>query len=304
MKKLVLVLVLLVASVGISAQSVTSHTVQRGESIESIAQKYGISVNDLISANPDAKDYFFIGMKLSIPEKSVKINTIAKEKTSISPEPSTDELEETKHHNNTEVRKSIYYGIMAGYSMNNYTGKDAKDYDINSGFHVGVFSGCNISSYFFLEAGLVLATKGYKNEITESSGEYWQDDDANYDANLTVKMKTYNLEMPIYCGLKFNEFFIKAGPYINYAISGKKTTKGTNTFYEDIHSSETESVNLSQKIKDMKNYNYFNYGVVASIGYMSNNIIVSGSFQRGFGKIFKKSKQYEQNIMFSIGYIF
>lgn len=69
MKKLVLVLVLLVASVGISAQSVTSHTVQRGESIESIAQKYGISVSDLISANPDAKDYFFVGMKLSIPQK-------------------------------------------------------------------------------------------------------------------------------------------------------------------------------------------------------------------------------------------
>lgn len=70
MKKLVLVLVLLVASVGISAQSVTSHTVQRGESIESIAQKYGISVSDLISANPDAKDYFFVGMKLTIPAKS------------------------------------------------------------------------------------------------------------------------------------------------------------------------------------------------------------------------------------------
>ena len=70
MKKLVLVLILLVASVDISAQSVTTHTVQRGETIESIAKKYGVSVSDLQQANPSTKDYFYAGMKLFIPHKT------------------------------------------------------------------------------------------------------------------------------------------------------------------------------------------------------------------------------------------
>lgn len=307
MKNFVLATLLFFTTLYVQAQSITTHTVQRGETIESVAQKYGVSVADLTQANPDLSEYFFVGMKLTIPEKKTGNSAVVDKKPSTPSVPSESSVEETKEisfDDNTSINNSIYYGIYAGYSMNKYTGKDAKDYDMNSGFHVGVFVGQNISSIFFIESGLGLATKGYKYKIKESSGEYWQDDDANYDTNLTEKMKTYNIEMPLYFGLKFDDFFIKGGPYINYAISGKKTTSGTNTFYEDIHSSETEKISSSHKIKDLKNYNDFNYGVVASVGFMSGNVIISGSFQRGFNKIFKKSKQYEQNILFSIGYVF
>lgn len=46
----------------------TIHIIKRGETIESVANKYGISIEDLIKANPSANDYFYIGMKLTIPD--------------------------------------------------------------------------------------------------------------------------------------------------------------------------------------------------------------------------------------------
>lgn len=69
MKTLFLSFALMLASLSMSAQTSQSHTVQRGETIESVAKKYGISVSDLQQANPSTKDYFYTGMKLVIPRK-------------------------------------------------------------------------------------------------------------------------------------------------------------------------------------------------------------------------------------------
>lgn len=46
------------------------HTVQRGETLASIAKSYNVSVDDILEANPDAKNLFFTGMVLVIPEAS------------------------------------------------------------------------------------------------------------------------------------------------------------------------------------------------------------------------------------------
>lgn len=47
-----------------------SHTIQRGETLESIAEKYQITVQALKQANPEASEFFYVGMKLIIPAKS------------------------------------------------------------------------------------------------------------------------------------------------------------------------------------------------------------------------------------------
>ncbi len=60
----------MLASLSMSAQTSQSHTVQRGETIESVAEKYGISVSDLQQANPSTVEYFYAGMKLVIPRKT------------------------------------------------------------------------------------------------------------------------------------------------------------------------------------------------------------------------------------------
>lgn len=72
MKKILVCLFMLLPFTAIMGQQV-SHTVQRGETLESIARKYNVSVYALKQANPDAKDLIYTGMKLQIPnEKSTK----------------------------------------------------------------------------------------------------------------------------------------------------------------------------------------------------------------------------------------
>lgn len=74
MKRPLFVLLSLLFTIGIYAQSTITHTVQRGETIESVAQKYGVSVYALQQENPDTKEYFYVGMKLTIPPKT-KVST-------------------------------------------------------------------------------------------------------------------------------------------------------------------------------------------------------------------------------------
>lgn len=75
MKKLFFSFALMLASLSMSAQTSKSHIVQRGETIESVANKYGISISDLQQANPSTRDYFYAGMKLVIPHKTNMQNT-------------------------------------------------------------------------------------------------------------------------------------------------------------------------------------------------------------------------------------
>lgn len=57
------------------AQSQTvTHVVQRGETLESIAESYKVSVEDINKANPNADGIVYVGMKLNIP-------TISKQQT-------------------------------------------------------------------------------------------------------------------------------------------------------------------------------------------------------------------------------
>ncbi len=44
------------------------HTVQRGESLESIARTYRTTVDAIIQANPGCESAFYVGLKLNIPE--------------------------------------------------------------------------------------------------------------------------------------------------------------------------------------------------------------------------------------------
>lgn len=75
MKKIFATLsILFIGILPIVAQTV-EHVVERGETISSIASKYKISESQLLEANPTAKDLFYAGMVLTIP--NVMENTIA-----------------------------------------------------------------------------------------------------------------------------------------------------------------------------------------------------------------------------------
>ena len=70
-KKMILSVLLCTVCVFTMAQSQTvTHVVQRGETIESSAEYYKVSVEDINKANPNADGIVYVGMKLNIPTSS------------------------------------------------------------------------------------------------------------------------------------------------------------------------------------------------------------------------------------------
>lgn len=66
-----LIVFMALCCLAIMAQQEKKHTIQRGETIESIAKKYDITVTDLQEANPNLNKFFFVGMKINIPSKTL-----------------------------------------------------------------------------------------------------------------------------------------------------------------------------------------------------------------------------------------
>lgn len=68
MKKILLMIAFIIA-IGINcAMANRTHTVQKGESIESISKMFQISEEELCAANPGIETLFYIGLKLNIPD--------------------------------------------------------------------------------------------------------------------------------------------------------------------------------------------------------------------------------------------
>lgn len=70
MKQFIMTAVISSASILAMAQTSTvTHIVQRGETIESIAEYYHVSVDDINKANPNTEGLVYVGMKLMVPVK-------------------------------------------------------------------------------------------------------------------------------------------------------------------------------------------------------------------------------------------
>lgn len=112
------------------AQSQTvTHVVQRGETIESIAEIYKVSVEDINKANPNADGIVYVGMKLVIPTNTKELSqSYSENKESVSRRITSKEQEmqnriaqkseeETYKSNKTISNNSYYYGDGSSFSF-------------------------------------------------------------------------------------------------------------------------------------------------------------------------------------------
>ena len=65
-------LMMLVVSSAIAQNYQAKHEVQRGETLASVAEKYGVTEQMIKEANPQMGNLFYVGLKLNIPAKAVK----------------------------------------------------------------------------------------------------------------------------------------------------------------------------------------------------------------------------------------
>lgn len=63
--RLLAVVITAICAIGACAQ--TTHIIQAGETLESIAAQYNLTTDEIVSLNPDAANMFFAGMKLQLP---------------------------------------------------------------------------------------------------------------------------------------------------------------------------------------------------------------------------------------------
>lgn len=328
-KKIILSVLLCTVCMFTMAQSQTvTHVVQRGETIESIAQYYNVSVEDINKANPNADGIVYVGMKLNIPQRDKPtITSNSSQPIATKGKNQSIPIDNKAYARKSEdVAKDKHWKLkaVAGVTIGTWTGKDFKEGNTDSDygqtssknkalyqFHLGVVADYALSKNLYAGAGVIFNQNGYKQELLMTSGQYWDDEGANYDGKQTVKMTTNNIEVPIHVGGMYNVssnvgIFVEAGPYLSYAISGSKKRTGSFTEYDDIHSSATEHIDEKDNIGkgSLKNYQKFGYGLSATAGICVNKIIFQFTFQRELSKAIKKTKQYEQNMLLSVGYEF
>lgn len=132
LKKLFLSAVLCTASMVAMAQSqIITHVVQRGETLESIAKYYNISVADLNNANPNADGIIYVGMKLAVPVMAAATTTTS----TVASEMATNLSETSNINQETETQRTVSTSQTSTYTSESsdykYTDSSA---DNNLGF--------------------------------------------------------------------------------------------------------------------------------------------------------------------------
>ena len=103
------------------AQTERTHTLMRGETLESVAKKYGISLEELKKANPGAEKVHYVGMRLIIPQLQA----------------STQEKTEASQNEDYETNTNIEYSAL--YEKNSLKKLDPFDFTHFALFYTAPF---------------------------------------------------------------------------------------------------------------------------------------------------------------------
>lgn len=106
------------------AQEIVTHIVQRGETIESIAGKYGTTADTILRLNPDAADFVYVGMELKIEKgtvcKVLESEPAAEKKTDAAIKAGKERGREPKAEKSVSSGKAVGIDMLvsasAGYS--------------------------------------------------------------------------------------------------------------------------------------------------------------------------------------------
>lgn len=254
-----------------SAQTTVTHTVERGETVASIAKKYNVTPQDIINANPDAAEFVFAGMKLEIPantKNKIKEKENVKELHDNSDYLNNATVQETKNIENNGNKSLIQVdeneddktgkieGAMefAFPSIGSLQGDNAEQYKMTLGLQTSMGAKIYITNSLFAEAQI-----GYRYLQTSWKKKYAEAVIGKYG---DIKLSTHSIYFPLYFGACLKDFTFKFGPYCDYIISGKEKAENHSTKFSE-----------KKKIKDDKlsvglNFcvRYKMYGVKFNIG--------------------------------------
>lgn len=206
-KPIIAIILMMCLNIGISmAQTgTTKHIVDRGETLESIAKKYGTTPEKIIELNPDAGQFVYVGMELEIPATgAVQTNT---NEESLSQEKNVEQQTIVSENYNSTL-SDRYDGWSESFSLGwgfIPKPKGAKGTSLTYAINIG--ANYNITESFYVGARIgytgLFTTYGLNNERTShlisvptEVGYRWFLSDkialvpyAGFDFNLVVKCK-------------------------------------------------------------------------------------------------------------------
>ena len=146
MKKLVTIVILLLSFTEVMAQQI-SHTIQRGETLESIAQKYNVSVDAIKKANPKVAEMIFVGMKLNIPDEKQKEEVVNAKENQQQNESIQEASEVVQYQQAVDNNISTSGSTQPDLNQYQKNGTDIMYHAIEDGWGIGVNF---VSPYYFL----------------------------------------------------------------------------------------------------------------------------------------------------------
>jgi hypothetical protein len=140
--------------------------------------------------------------------------------------------------------QSAHFGIKAGASLTNYTGKGTDGADYKFGFHGGFIANLAVNDAFSIQPEVLYSMKGAKSEA--SMGGY----------TLTNKVTTHYIDVPVLAHINAGGLFFELGPQVGFlvAASGSQALGG-----------QSVSGDIKDQLKTV------DFGYAAGLGYQLAN---------------------------------
>ena len=151
------------------SQNTVKHVIDRGETLQSIAQRYGTTVEKIIELNPDAAQFVYVGMEFQIPASAAvqsKNGTNTDSQTLNSNNSSyNDNSRNVSNSSSSDFRRwdfamSIGYGFIPTEDDPNVRGSSftydatiGANFNITKSFYVGARIGYGLSNVNMLIGG-------------------------------------------------------------------------------------------------------------------------------------------------------
>jgi hypothetical protein len=201
--------------------------------------------------------------------------------------------------------------LKAGVNLANVSTKSdgtADEANMLTTFQVGIIGDLPITSFLFIQPGLVFTGKGSKTQSGQPS-------DANYYRS---EMNPYYIEVPVNLVLKApigkdSKFFAGAGPYVAIGIAGNRKLDykiaGVSFSRKDkIDFSNDDPTTAGEEGAGFGILKRFDYGLNGTVGIEGKSVSISANYGLGLAKLQSGTTNGEDNnnkhrvLSFTIGF--
>ena len=171
--------------------------------------------------------------------------------------------------------KSATFGIKAGANFSKFNiSVDGSSVSASTGsltsFHVGAFGDFKVSDAFSIQPALLFTQLGGKTTL--------EDDDQSIEGKTTLNYLQVPVNAVYWAPAGSGKFFIGAGPFVGYALSGKDKASGN---FDGQTVSESQDVEFGED-----GYKRANFGVGAIAGYkLSNGLSLNVGYDLGLSSV-------------------